>query len=482
MHNKLLFPITLLIFSYQLSTSTVSSQAKPYFAQAESLKKDANTAQAIAMYKKVIDLDPECIDAYRELSTIFKKRGQLGQAAFYLEQAIAHEPHNITTNFNLGCIYLKMGKIEKAIQAFRQICRYSPRAVSALYNIGYTLKTAGRVDEAILVYKEVLKKDPHYDAAHLALGFAYLSKGDFDRGWKQHERYLKRSKKNADKLRTLLREKKIKGKTILLHPEGGLGDTLLFIRYAQRLKAMGATVIAIVQKPLIPLLSHCSYIDKLLPSGTSSLPSYDASSTLMSLPAVFNDNEETFPHIIPYLTPNPTLVSHWKNRLTSNPATLKIGICWQADVKNDVSRLPIARRGIPLTQFYCLASIPHLQFYSLQKYDGVEQLKTIPPDFSVHIFDDDFDKKHGSFMDTAAVMEHMDLIITVDTAIAHLAGALGRPVWLLLPYSTDWRWIVNRTDSPWYPTMRIFKQPAPFDWDNVMTAVYHELEEIQKNR
>ena len=118
----------------------------------------------------------------------------------------------------------------------------------------------------------------------------------------------------------------------------------------------------------------------------------------------------------------------------------------------------------------------------MQKYNGVEQLATLPPDFPLHIFDDDFDKKHGSFMDTAAVMEQMDLIITVDTAVAHLAGALGRPVWLLLPYSTDWRWIVNRTDSPWYPTMRIFKQPAPFDWDSVMTAICYELEQIQKNR
>jgi len=369
-----------------------------------------------------------------------------------------------------------MGKIDQAIQAFRQI-----QTVSALYNVGYTLKTAGRVDEAIPVYKEVLKKKPDYDAAHLALGFAYLNKGDFARGWKQHERYLKKSKKNADKLRTLLRKKEIKGKTILLYPEGGIGDTLHFIRYAQRLKTMGATVIVIAQKPLIPLLSYCPYIDTLLPNSTPGLP-HDASSTLMSLPAIFNDNEETFPRTIPYLTPDPTLVSHWKSKLTHDSPTLKIGICWQADVKNDVSRLPIARRGIPLTQFYCLATIPHLQFYSLQKYDGVEQLKTIAPDFPLHIFDDNFDKKHGSFMDTAAVMEHMDLIITVDTAVAHLAGALGRPVWLLLPYSTDWRWIVNRTDSPWYPTMRIFKQPAPFDWDNVMAAISYELEQIQKNR
>ncbi len=445
MYNKLLlfFIFLLNLFPY-VYTVTVSPLAKPYFVQAELCKKEGNISQAIRLYQKVIALDPSCIDAYQTLSNIFKKKEQFTEAACCLEQALTHNPSSRTIRFSLGCIYLSIGNIDGAIKAFREIYQRSPQAISALYNIGYALKTGGRIDEAIAAYQKVLKKNPQYDAAHLALGFAYLNKGDFTRGWKQLERYLKKAKKNAEKLRALLRKNDVKGKTILLHLEGGIGDTLHFVRYAQRLKKMGATVIAFVQKPLIPLLSLCPYIDKLL-SSKAHIP-HDASSTFMSLPVIFNDNEETFPHIIPYLTPNPTLVSHWKNRLTGNSATLKIGICWQADVKNDVSRLPIARRGIPLTQFYCLASIPHLQFYSLQKYDGVEQLKTIPPDFSVHIFDDDFDKKHGSFMDTAAVMEHMDLIITVDTAVDHLAGALGRPVWLLLHYSTGWSWIGNRTD------------------------------------
>ncbi len=481
MYNKLLlfFILLLGLFPY-VYTVTVSPLAKPYFVQAESCKKEGNVSQAIVLYQKVIDLDPTCIDAYHTLSNIFKKKEQFAEAAFYLEQALIHNPSNTTICFSLGCIYLSIGNIDGAIKAFRKIYQRSPQAISALYNIGYALKTDGRIDEAIAVYQEVLKKNPQYDAAHLALGFAYLNKGDFAHGWEQHKHYLKKSKKNADKLRALLHSNDVKDKTILLHLEGGIGDTLHFVRYAQRLKAMGATVIAFVQKPLIPLLSLCPYIDKLL-TNKAHIP-HHASSTFMSLPAVFNDNEETFPRTIPYLSADPTLVSYWKNKLKSSPSSLKIGICWEADVKNDVSRLPIARRGIPLFQFYRFATIPNLQFYSLQKYDGVEQLTTLPTDFPLHIFDNDFDKKHGSFMDTAAVMEQMDLIITVDTAVAHLAGALGRPVWLLLPYSTDWRWIINRTCSPWYPTMQIFKQPAPFDWDSVMVAIYYELEQIQKNR
>ncbi|MGB8366834.1 MAG: tetratricopeptide repeat protein, partial [Candidatus Babeliales bacterium] len=477
-YNKLfLFFIIIIQLCFWLSPSNISQEAKQYFAQAEAYKKEENITQAIAHYQKAIDLDHQCIEAYQAISDILKKKEQFVEASQYLEQALHYSPTNIALRFHLGCLYLNVGNIDSAIQAFDYVYHQAPQMVSALYNKGYALKTAGRIDDAIKIYQEVLKKNPHNDGAHLALGFAYLNKGDFDQGWKQHERYLKKAKKNADKLRTFLKNNELENKVIFLRPEGGIGDTLNFVRYAQRLKIMGATVIALVQKPLIPLLSLCPYIDKLLASNQQ-IP-YDASSTFMSLPAVFNDNEETFPRTVPYLIADPTRVQYWKEKLTS-PSFLKIGICWQADVKNDVSRLSIARRGIPLSQFFSLASIPNIQFYSLQQYDGIEQLVNIPDDFPLHVFDNDFDKKYGSFMDTAAVMEQIDLIITVDTAIAHLAGALGRPVWLLLPYATDWRWIVNRTTSPWYPTMRIFKQPKPFDWESVMKTVYDELERIQK--
>jgi hypothetical protein len=190
----------------------------------------------------------------------------------------------------------------------------------------------------------------------------------------------------------------------------------------------------------------------------------------MSLPAIFNSDHTTIPCPIPYLYPDKTLVAHWHDYFKTDTA-FKIGICWQADVFNDSSRPPVARRGLPLHMMYRLSEIPQVSLYSLQQKDGTQQIKDIPAPCKLTVFDEHFDKDAGPFMDTAAVMQHLDLIITVDTAIAHLAGALGKKVWLLLPFATDWRWIVGRTDTPWYPTMKIFKQSQPFDWESVMCEV-----------
>jgi len=413
-----------------------------------------------------------------EKANAHKKQEQFSQAITCYQHVITQQPRNTAAYFGLGCSFLSIGKFDEAIDAFQYIINRSPHASAVRYNMAYTLKTAGRLNEAIDLYKKIIADNPTYDSAQLALGFAYLIQGDFAHGWKQHERYLKQSGKSSGALRTLLHTNSISGKTILLRPEGGLGDTLMFIRYAQKLKNLGATIIACVQRPLIPLLSRCSYIDLLLPTNTApNVLSYDAQATLMSLPAIFYDDEKTFPHDIPYIYPDPTLVNFWKRKIANNN-NIKIGICWQADVHNDSSRLPIARRSIPLEKFFQLKNISGITFYSLQKHTGVEQLNKVPKDFPLCFFKNDFDESHGSFMDTAAIMQHMDIIITVDTAIAHLAGALGRPVWLLLPYATDWRWINNRTDSPWYPTMHIFKQPAPFDWDSVIEQVNEKLQSI----
>jgi ADP-heptose:LPS heptosyltransferase len=199
----------------------------------------------------------------------------------------------------------------------------------------------------------------------------------------------------------------------------------------------------------------------------------------MSLPAIFNDTHNTFPKKIPYLCADQKLIDQWHEKL-AHDTRYKIGLCWQADIQNDKSRLPIARRGCALTNFLTLQNIQGISLYSLQKYDGVEELKTIPRDFPLIHFDD-LDEQTEPFEDTAALMKNLDLIITVDTAIAHLAGALGCTVWLLLPYATDWRWIHGRTDSPWYPTMKIFKQSVPFDWQEVIKSISDELEKTQIN-
>jgi hypothetical protein len=236
---------------------------------------------------------------------------------------------------------------------------------------------------------------------------------------------------------------------------------------------MGAYVIGYIQKPLIPLLSLCPYIDEIV-SNKEPVPACDAHATLMSLPAIFNDNESSFPCTIPYLCTSDQLIAEWKTILNNN-TNFKVGICWQADIQNDLSRLPIARRGCPLKNFELLQRIENISFYSLQKYDGVEELSTISNSFVIHHFSD-LDEKSGPFLETAALMKNLDLIITVDTATAHLAGGLGCTVWLLLPYTTDWRWIYNRTDSPWYPTMRIFRQQNPHDWQSVIEQVIRALD------
>ncbi|HLW73025.1 MAG TPA: tetratricopeptide repeat-containing glycosyltransferase family protein [Candidatus Babeliales bacterium] len=409
----------------------------------------------------------------------YQKNEQFTQAITCYEEIIQSNPYNIQAMFNLGCCYLAIGQGEKAIAAFSYVTDLSPDALPAHYNKAFAHKTCGSVDAAIEGYKNIIAAHPDYEPAQLGLGFAYIAKGDFEHGWKQHERYLKQSGKNGDALRSLLRNDTVAYKKILLRPEGDFGDTLLFVRYAERLKKMNADVIVACQPQLIPLLSRCSYIDQLIPCNART-PENNADATLMSLPAIFNDNDETAPNNIPYLFADPALVSYWKTRLAAD-TNFKVGICWEASVKNDVSRSPIARRGCPLEQFSRLSDIDGVSFYSLQKYDGVEQLTTLSPAFSLHVFDN-LDEKSGPFMDTAAIIKNLDLIITVDTSIPHLAGGLGAQVWLLLPYATDWRWLCNRTDSFWYPTMRIFKQQTPLDWNGVMEMVHDALQQLTSKK
>jgi len=403
-----------------------------------------------------------------------QEQEQFDEGIEVAQQYLAHNgSKKIQAYFALGCMALKVGQFDLALQSFDAILARYPDTVPVLYNKAYTLKTAGYIDEALAIYQQLIDKDPNYEPARLGLSFGLISKGDFVRGWPAHEWHLKQAGKYAPQLRNLLQTGTIAGKTILLTPEGGLGDTLHFVRYAERLKDMGATVFVSAQPALLPLLNNCPYIDQLFATKEHT-PPFDAYATLMSLPATFYDTATTFPKKFPYLFADPERSAYWHAQL-AHDTNFKIGICWQTSVHNDISRMPIARRGIPLEQFFKLHDIPGISWYSLQQVEGLEQLTCVPSTFNLYTFGDDFDKTHGSFMDTAAVMQELDLIISVDTAVAHLAGGLGKPVWLLLPFATDWRWIHNRTDSPWYPLMRIFKQPYPFDWDSVMHNIHEQL-------
>ncbi len=388
------------------------------------------------------------------------------KAFTHLKKATQLEPRNLQWLFRHGTFACRIGQIHESIEAYKKVLTLHPGLTSVLYNAGFTFKTAGQLELAARIYTHIIATNPDYEPARLGLAFALLAQGKYKEGWKKHLWNVQKQGKDSPELRALIADGALEGKRILLVPEGGLGDTLQFVRYAQRIKQMGAYVTVAVQRPLLELLSECDYIDSLVALGTA-IPAYDARATLMSLPTFFQDSENTLPQNIPYIFPNQERVAHWKKQL-QNDHTFKIGICWQPDTHNDVSRLPIARRGIPLSFFNTLGSTPGVTLYSLQKHEGLDQLTDLPNHVTVKTFDNTFDVTHGSFVDSAAIMQSLDLIISTDTATAHLAGAMGKKVWLLLPFNTDWRWLLNRSDSPWYPTMRIFQQTQPFDWDSVI--------------
>jgi hypothetical protein len=258
----------------------------------------------------------------------------------------------------------------------------------------------------------------------------------------------------------------------LLHAEQGLGDTIQFIRYASSVKRHGGTVIVECQKPLLELLAGCPGVDQWVGQGDE-LPAFDVQAPLMSLPGILKTTIETVPATIPYLFPRPALLEQWRQRLIKLDG-FKIGITWQGSPKYRGDRL----RSIPLRCFASLAAVPGVRLISLQKDTGSEQLAEVRDLFPVTDLAAELDQQSGAFIDTAAVMKNLDLVITSDTAAAHLSGALGVPTWVALCLMPEWRWLLERTDSPWYPTMRLFRQKKFGDWP----GVFQEIETALRRR
>ncbi|HRN77652.1 MAG TPA: tetratricopeptide repeat protein [Candidatus Dependentiae bacterium] len=379
-----------------------------------------------------------------------------------------------------GSMYLDMGKFQEALTDYDFVITYQPQDFKSHFRKADALIAQGKFDDAIAVYQPLLQKNHILDPAQLGLTYCYLSKGDLANAWATGEWNSKKNKPYGSHLRTLLKTNTIAGKTIVLISKNGFGDTIQFIRYAEPLKRMGATVLVCVPQELLPLLSSNPYIDQLY--SCEEIPMHNASADITSMAAILHDTvDTTIPNKIPYLFADERLCTYWQEKL-QHDTNFKIGICWQASPQHEVLYPPTKQRSMPLTQFFKCKDIPGISWYSLQQVDGLDQLAQIPPDFKLHVFPDDFDKTHGIFMDTAAVIANLDLVISVDTATAHLAGALGKPVWLLLPYVSDARWTYGCTDSMWYPYHHIFKQPEPFDWDSVIATILKELSAHVKNK
>jgi hypothetical protein len=313
-----------------------------------------------------------------------------------------------------------------------------------------------------------LELRPDYADAHFGRSLLRLLQGDYEQGWAEYEwRWKTGQLPEREFIQPKWNGGSLGEQTILLHAEQGLGDSLQFIRYAALLKKENPSAAIVVEclRPLAPLLTRCPSIDQLVAQG-GKLPPFDVHCLLADLPGAFKSTLETIPRDVPYLFADPELVTEWRKRL-SDLGGLRIGINWQGRGGQGDYR----KRDIPLDLFAPLAQLPGVNLVCLQKGEARSELFSLGERRPVFDPGDDLDTAHGAFMDTAAIMMNLDLVITSDTSVPHLAGALGVRVWLALPFVPDWRWLLDRSDNSWYPTMRLFRQTAPGDW----TAVFEEI-------
>jgi len=335
------------------------------------------------------------------------------------------------------------------------------------------LRFQGRLKESLTSYQIALWLDPRSASAHWNRSLAWLQAGDFEQGWSEYEWRWQRQKAKPHAFRQPLWDgSSLAGRTIALHVEQGTGDTFQFIRYAALVKQRGGTVILRCPSPLIPLLSRCRGVDQLV-SESAELPHSDAQAPLMSLPGIFKTSLATVPATVPYLFVDERRVEAWRSHVRST-AGFTVGIAWQGNRHHAWDH----HRSVPLSAFASLASLPGVCLISLQKGYGSEQVRSLGKRLPIIELPSEQNPAAESFVDTAAIMKSLDLVITVDTSIAHLAGALGVPVWVGLSLMADWRWLFDREDTAWYPSMRLFRQTRLGDWTSVFGRIRDELQKL----
>ncbi len=433
---------------------------------------------AIEPLKQALILEPKNGEARILLARAYNDKHLFNQSIEIITEGLKLEPEHINLYFELGNTYNLINRLDESLAIYQELNRKIPDNPSILYNIGFTLKKLGLLAESLPYYNRTLELNPNHAEAIFSRGLAYLVIGDFEKGWEGYEwRY---SRPSQGSLRTYDAPRwdgsDLQGKTILIHSEQGLGDTFQFIRYAKLVKEKNGKVIAAVQKPLVTLMKRCPHIDQVV-SVDETPPYFDVHSPLMSLPFALKTRIDTIPDEIPYLHADEKLVAEWKEKLTTDK-NFKIGICWQGNdnYATPLLRATVAQKSVHPREFAPICAVPGVSVYSLQKMTGTDQLKEIPSTMHINTFEGDFDQSNGRFMDTAAVIKNLDLIITVDTSLSHLAAGLGIPTWVMLPNPADWRWMQDRTDSPWYPkVLRLFKQPKPGDWETMIQEVAREL-------
>ena len=441
---------------------------------------DALVARAMAAHQRG-DLDAAEVDyraalaaaplhphALHYLGVVLYQRDRLADALPLLERAVASIPGEPEFHNNLGLALAAADRTDEAIAAYRRALGLKPGHAVASNNLGLALQAANRLPAAIDAFRDALRHAPDFAQAHWNLGLALLAHGEFAEGWQEYEWRLaipELGKARATYTGPRWDGSAPEGKTILLTSEQGLGDTLQFVRFARTLAARGARVLVQVPASLVNLLATAAGVAGVC-AADDPLPGYDAHLPLLSVAGALGVTAETIPAAVPYLIPDPRFEAEIAAELGRHDRALRIGLAWAGSRVHLNDR----RRSCPLAAFTPLLEMPGVAWFSLQKDDGEDQIAGLPAARGLIQLDArrDFDRK-------AALVAALDLVISVDTSNAHLAGALARPLWLLLPFAPDWRWQQGGAQSAWYPTAQLFRQPRAGDWSAVIAEVQRSL-------
>jgi tetratricopeptide (TPR) repeat protein len=427
-------------------------------------------AEALGLLRQAADLDPENPELLNNLGGALQSLNRLGEAIPWHRAALERAPDMVGAQMNLALALDALDRHGEAEAGFRRVTQLQPDHAHAWTRLAGTLLQQNRAQEAIACYRRALALDPRSQQAELNLMVALLTAGDFARAWPAYEARWRlkpdlRQSAAATRAPLWLGEPDIAGSTILLHAEQGLGDAIQFARYAPRVAARGARVMLEVLPGLRPLFLGMKGLAAVFERGDD-LPDFAWQCPLMSLPLVFRTDLGTIPATIPYVAADRVRIAAWQRRL--GPRTRpRIGLAWSGSLEHPND----AYRSIALARLAPIVVRGEFSFHCLQKSIRAADAETAAglPGVGLH------EAALTDWGETAALLSLMDLVIAVDTSVAHLAGALGRPCWLLLPFRADWRWLLHRADSPWYPGMRLLRQQAPGDWDGVMDEVGRAL-------
>ena len=424
--------------------------------------------EAETVYRQILDIKPDFAEAHSNLGTVLQDLGRMDEAVPSYHKALAINPDYAEAHYNLGIAFKELGRLEESVASYQKALAIKPDHADAHNNLGNAFKDMGKLDEAVASYRKALAIKPDYVQAHGNLGLISLLMGDFETGWPEYS-WRQFEDDSVLKIRAYPQPfwdgGDLTGKTIFVYPEQGLGDIIQFVRYLPMVRQRGGYVAFDVPLSMVRLFRGLDGIDIALKHGDT-LPPFDCHIPLLEFPRLFGTTLDTIPASAAYLHADKELTGAWAERLGPRQG-FRIGLVWGGNP----GHLNDHNRSIDPELFRPLIETPGVEAFSLMVGRDGEAARVFGDGLS------DLAPHLGDFADTAAAIAHLDLVISVDTAPAHLAGALGAPVWTLLPFNPDWRWMLDRDDSPWYPSMRLFRQETPGDWE----GVFQEVETALRN-